>query len=107
MINENGSVIMGAINGSEFIKRLNQLDTEIWLDGKKIEGKISEHPAFKGVLKTKASLYDMQHSPECKDEMTFLSPETGDPVGLSFLQPKTKEDLIRRRKASEHWARRT
>ncbi|RDW17554.1 4-hydroxyphenylacetate 3-monooxygenase, oxygenase component [Oceanobacillus arenosus] len=98
---------MGAINGTDFIKRLNQLDTEIWLDGKKIEGKISEHHAFKGILQTKASLYNMQHDPEIKDEMTFHSPETGDPVGLSFLQPKTKDDLIKRRKASEHWARQT
>ncbi|MBS3681115.1 4-hydroxyphenylacetate 3-monooxygenase, oxygenase component [Ornithinibacillus massiliensis] len=98
---------MGAINGTEFINRLNQLDTEIWLDGKKVEGKISEHPVFKGVLQTKASLYDMQHHPKYKDEMTFLSPETGDSVGLSFLQPKTKDDLLNRRKAAEHWARQT
>ena len=98
---------MGAINGTEFINRINQLNTEIWLDGEKIEGKISEHPAFKGILQTKASLYDMQHNSKFKDEMTFLSPETGDSVGLSFLMPKTKEDLIKRRKVSEHWAKKT
>ncbi|CDO05150.1 4-hydroxyphenylacetate 3-monooxygenase oxygenase component [Oceanobacillus picturae] len=98
---------MGAITGRDFIKRLNQLDTEIWLDGKKVKGEISEHPAFKGILETKASLYDMQHDPKIKEEMTFHSPETGDAVGLSFLQPKTKDDLIKRRKASEHWAKRS
>lgn len=98
---------MGAMNGTDFINRLNKLDTEIWLDGEKVEGKISEHPAFKGIIQSKASLYDMQHDPKFKDEMTFTSKETGDEVGLSFLQPKTKEDLIRRRKASEHWARKT
>lgn len=84
---------MGAINGSDFIKRLDQLDTEIWLDGKKVQGKISQHPAFKGVLRTKASLYNMQHEAEFKDKLTFHSPETGDSIGLSFLQPKTKDDL--------------
>ncbi|SDM64465.1 4-hydroxyphenylacetate 3-monooxygenase, oxygenase component [Sediminibacillus halophilus] len=98
---------MGAINGAEFLNRINSLKTEIWLDGKKIQGKISEHPAFKGILQTKASLYDMQHDPALKDEMTFLSPKTGAPVGLSFLQPKTNEDLIKRRKVSEQWARKT
>ncbi|WP_371069317.1 4-hydroxyphenylacetate 3-monooxygenase, oxygenase component [Sediminibacillus sp. JSM 1682029] len=98
---------MGAIKGAEFLDRINSLKTEIWLDGKKVQGKISEHPAFKGILQTKASLYDMQHDPELKDEMTFFSPNTGDAVGLSFLQPKTKEDLIKRRKVSEHWARKT
>ena len=37
--------------------------------------------------------------------LTFISPVSGEPIGLSFLQPKTKEDLIRRRKMTEHWAR--
>ena len=38
--------MMGIINGKMFIDRLNQLGNEIWLDGEKIEGQISEHPAF-------------------------------------------------------------
>ena len=98
---------MGAINGKDFINRANQLNTEIWFDGNKIEGKISEHPAFKGLLQTKAALYDMQHAPELIDEMTFISPKTGEPIGLSYLQPKTKEDLLKRRRMMEHWARHT
>ncbi|MFL0364377.1 4-hydroxyphenylacetate 3-monooxygenase, oxygenase component [Pseudobacillus sp. 179-B 2D1 NHS] len=98
---------MGAINGKDFISRLDQLNTEIWFDGEKIEGKISEHPAFKGLLQTKASLYDLQCDPHLKEEMTFLSPETKESIGLSYLQPKTKEDLMKRRKMTERWARHT
>ncbi|MDQ0200168.1 4-hydroxyphenylacetate 3-monooxygenase, oxygenase component [Neobacillus ginsengisoli] len=98
---------MGAINGKDFIDRLNQMDTEIWYDGNRIEGKISEHPAFKGLLQTKASLYDLQYDLGIKEEMTYLSPETEEPIGLSYLQPKTKEDLQKRRKMMEHWARHT
>ncbi|TWI55270.1 4-hydroxyphenylacetate 3-monooxygenase, oxygenase component [Halalkalibacter nanhaiisediminis] len=98
---------MGAINGKDLINRLNQLNTEIWFDGEKIEGKITEHPAFKGLLQTKAALYDMQYDPKLKEEMTFISPETGEPIGLSYLQPKTKADLTKRRKMIEHWARHT
>ncbi|SES18962.1 4-hydroxyphenylacetate 3-monooxygenase [Gracilibacillus ureilyticus] len=98
---------MGAINGKDFINRIDQLDTEIWFNGEKISGKISEHFAFKGIIQTKASLYDLQNTLELKDEMTYLSPESGESVGLSYLQPKTKEDLIRRRKMMEHWARHT
>ncbi|MDM5332190.1 4-hydroxyphenylacetate 3-monooxygenase, oxygenase component [Ureibacillus composti] len=98
---------MGAINGKEFINRLNQLNNEIWFNGEKIEGPISEHPAFKGILQSKASLYDLQFDPKIKDEMTYVSPESGEPIGLSFLQPKTKEDLKRRRKMIEHWAKQT
>lgn len=102
-----GSVTMGAINGNEFINRLNKRNTDLWIDGEKLKGKISEHPAFKGVIKTKASLYDLQHNPDLKEEMTFLSPETKEPIGLSYLQPVTKEDLIKRRRMIEHWARYT
>ena len=98
---------MGAINGKEFINRINQLNNEIWLDGKKIEGLISEHPAFKGVILEKAALYDLQLNPEFTSEMTFLSPETGSPIGLSFMQPRSKEDLIRRRKMFGYWAKQT
>src|SRR5689334_11339492 len=98
---------MGIIDGKDFIERLNKMKNEIWLDGKKVKGEISEHPAFKGILKSKASLYDLQNSQDIKNEMTFLSPEKKEPIGLSYLQPKTKEDLKRRRKMIEHWARQT
>lgn len=96
---------MGAINGKDYINRLNQLNNEIWYDGEKIEGLLSEHPAFKGLIKSKAALYDLQHDPKMQDEMTFISPVSGELIGLSYLQPKTKEDLIRRRKMTEHWAK--
>src|SRR3954453_7408365 len=96
---------MGTIKGKDFIERLNKLENEIWYDGEKIKGKISEHPAFKGILKSKASLYDLQNEPELKEEMTFFLPDKEEPIGISYLQPKTKEDLKRRRRMIEHWAR--
>ena len=98
---------MGAIRGKEFIDRLDRLNNEVWFDGERIEGKISEHPAFRGIIQTKASLYDLQYDPEIKGEMTFTSPVSGEPVGISYLQPKTKEDLLKRRKMMERWARHT
>lgn len=96
---------MGAISGKELINRINKLNPEIWFDGKKTEGLLSEHRAFKGIIQSKAALYDLQHQPNIKDEMTFPSPISGETVGLSFLQPKTKEDLKKRRKMMEHWAK--
>lgn len=98
---------MGAINGESYINRLNALNNEIWLDGEKVEGLLSEHPVFKGLIQTKASLYDLQHDPTIIDEMTFVSPLSGKRVGLSYLMPKTKEELIKRRKMMEHWAKHT
>ena len=96
---------MGAINGKEYISRLNRLQNEIWYDGEKVEGPLSEHPAFKGLIRSKAALYDLQHDPNIKEEMTFISPMSGETIGLSYLQPRTREDLIRKRKMTEEWAR--
>ncbi|AXI00376.1 4-hydroxyphenylacetate 3-monooxygenase, oxygenase component [Sporosarcina sp. PTS2304] len=96
---------MGAISGSQFIKRIDHMQTEIWLDGQRIQQPISQHPAFKGIMKTKASLYDLQLVN--LESMTFTSPKTKERVGLSYLQPKTVDDLRRRRNMMEQWARTT
>ena len=39
--------------------------------------------------------------------MTFVPPEGGEPAGLSFIIPRTREDLERRRVMMLHWARAT
>ncbi|MBT2636243.1 4-hydroxyphenylacetate 3-monooxygenase, oxygenase component [Bacillus sp. ISL-26] len=98
---------MGIINGKTFIDRLNGLENEIWFDGQRVGGNISEHHAFKGLLETKSSLYNLQTDENIQDEMTFCLPGKEERAGLSYLQPKTKDDLRRRRKMIEHWARHT
>ena len=49
----------------------------------------------------------MQCDPKLRDEMTYTSPTTGDPVGLSFIQPRTHEELVARRVMMLNWARST
>ena len=39
--------------------------------------------------------------------MTYVSPTTGERVGLSFIMPSTREELERRRVMMLHWARAT
>ena len=96
---------MSAITGKQYIERIDQLQSEVWVDGKRVTGNISEHPAFKGIIKSQAALYDLQNRKELKDVMTYPSPTTGNPVGTSYLQPKTKEELVKRREMVQHWAR--
>ena len=67
------------------------MKAEVWIDGKQVEGNISDHPSFAGVMKSQARLYDLQL--EKMDVMTYSSPKIGEKIGLSFLEPKTKEDL--------------
>jgi 4-hydroxyphenylacetate 3-monooxygenase len=96
---------MPLITGNDYICRIDKLKTNVWIDGDLVAGNISEHPAFKGVMKSQAALYDRQHDTSLKDHMTYQSPSTGDPVGVSYLQPKTKEDLAKRRAMVQQWAK--
>ena len=45
----------------------------VWLDGKRIDDGPS-HPAFPEIINEPAHIYDLQHSGEFQDVMTFLSP---------------------------------
>lgn len=94
-----------AITGKEYIERINKLNSEIWIAGDKVSGNISEHPSFSGVMRSQARLYDLQNDPSKSHFMTYTSPETGNRVGISFLEPKTKEDLALRRLMIQEWAK--
>ncbi|WP_018930503.1 4-hydroxyphenylacetate 3-monooxygenase, oxygenase component [Gracilibacillus lacisalsi] len=92
---------MPAITGEEYRNRIKKRQVALWHNGKKVVN-ILEHPAFKGIINSQATLYDLQHK---KDIMTYPSPVTGDLVGTSYLQPTTMEDLIKRRKMIQQWAK--
>lgn len=94
-----------AISGNQYIERINQLQAELWFDGKPIEGKLSDHKAFSGVIKSQSKLFDMQLEESHINKMTYQSPSSGDRVGVSFMQPKTKEDLEKRRLMIQTWAK--
>lgn len=94
---------MPVITGEEYKRRIDALKSEVWIAGSKVDGKISEHPAFRGVIKSQSELYDLQW--KMKDDMTYTSETTGNALGLSYLIPKTRGDLERRRKMIQHWAR--
>ncbi|GIM46910.1 4-hydroxyphenylacetate 3-monooxygenase oxygenase component [Collibacillus ludicampi] len=96
---------MPAKTGKQYIERVDNAHSVVWIHGEQVKGKISEHPAFKGVMQSQAALYDMQHDKDKQDYMTYISPTTGERVGTSFLQPKTKEDLEKRRMMIQEWAR--
>ena len=95
---------MGARNGKQFLQRFDSTPRELWYGDEKITGTVSEHPAFRGVARSMAALYDMQLKPGLLDSMTYPSPTTGDRVGTSFLQPHTKDDLAKRTAMMKAWA---
>ena len=94
---------MPARTGEEYIAGLRDRPREVWIDGELVKD-VTAHPGLRNGVKAVAALYDMQHDPALREEMTFASPSTGDPVGLSFQIPSSQEDLIRKREMMSHWA---
>ncbi len=95
---------MGARTGQQYLDRINSMRPHVNIDGEVVSENIAEHPAFRNVARTYAKLFDLQHDPKYKDKLTYTSPTSGDPVNVSFLQPKTLEDLERRRAGIQVWA---
>src|SRR5689334_17733795 len=87
--------------GREFLKALKD-DRQIFMDGARIQD-IAGDPRTVGAAQTLVELYDMQHEPALADRMIFASPSGGAPVGLSFIEPRTVDDLIRRREMIKIW----
>ena len=97
---------MPARTGAEYIANLKENGPEVYLHGERVKD-VTTHPALRGGVASLARLYDMQHNPAIRDEMTYVSPTTGDRVGTSFIIPRTMEDLEARRVMMRHWARAT
>ncbi|MDQ7857789.1 MAG: 4-hydroxyphenylacetate 3-monooxygenase, oxygenase component [Armatimonadota bacterium] len=94
---------MGARTGAQFLDGLRAHPPEIWVSGDRVRDPVA-HPAFRNVVRSVAALYDMQHEPALRDEMTYASPSSGERVGLSFLVPRTHDDLVRVRRMMKRWA---
>src|SRR5919199_415749 len=95
---------MGARTGKEFVDKLNPSRRDVQIHGERVTKNLADHPALKGVVRSYAALYDLQHDDDLRATMTYESPSTGDPVGMSFLQPKSVQDVERRRAMMKTWA---
>ena len=94
---------MSARTGEAYITGLKEHPREVWIDGEQVQD-VTTHPALRNGVRSVAALYDMQHDPALREAMTYTSPTTGQPVGLSFLMPQSVADLERRRTMMAHWA---
>lgn len=95
---------MPARKGKDFIEALNNSSRDVQIHGERIEKGLADHPAFKNLTRSYAQLFDMQHDERLRDTLTYESPTSSQRVGMSFLQPETKEDLVRRRTMIKTWS---
>jgi 4-hydroxyphenylacetate 3-monooxygenase len=95
---------MPARTGAQYVEGLARAGTVYEVDGERHTGNAHLYPAFENVVRSYARLFDLQHDPDRAETTTYASPTTGDPVSTAFLQPKTHDDLVRRRRMMEVWA---
>ena len=77
-------------------------DRDISIEGERVKD-IAGDPRFAGGARAMARLMEMQHTPEYTEIMTYDSPDTGDRVGMTHLQPRSRDDVIARNDAIKVW----
>lgn len=87
-------------NGKQFLASIED-KRRFYLEGKVVDS-VHDHPAFRGVAKTIAELYDFSADPA--NDMIFDSPETGAPANKIYMIPRSVDDLRQRREAITRWA---
>ena len=88
-------------NGKQFLDTLSA-EREIYIEGERVKDVISD-PRFSGATKTMAHLMDIQSDPDLSEVMTYNSPTSGDKVGITHIQPQSRDDVIARNDAIKVW----
>jgi len=86
---------MPARTGEQFLKGLRK-PRAVWLDGERVSDVVS-HPKLCGAAHALAEIFDLQHVE--KATCLMPDPETGEPIAVSHMIPKSREDLAKRAKA--------
>ena len=91
----------GPMTGARYVASLKD-NREVWIDGRRVDD-VTTHPSFKDMVHELARVYDAQNSPQYRDEMTCVCPDSGNRISVSWLFPRSAEDLKRKRRNSELW----
>jgi 4-hydroxyphenylacetate 3-monooxygenase len=84
---------MGARTGRQYLDGLRKTHRVVWVGGERIDD-VTTHPELAGAARALAAVYDRQHA--YADECLMPDPETGEPIGLSHMLPRSVADLKRR-----------
>jgi 4-hydroxyphenylacetate 3-monooxygenase len=92
---------MGIRTGKALLDSLRD-GRQVFIDGDRVAD-VTTDPRFAAAAQSLAELYNLQHDPVLIERMTFRSPTSGERVGLSFIEPRSVDDLIRRRDMVKIW----
>lgn len=93
----------GARTGENYRNSLRD-GRRVWYDGREIAD-MTTAPGFRGAVATLAGLYDLQHDPEFRDQMTVEW--EGARISYSFFPPTVREELLAKRRNTEILSERT
>ena len=91
-------LVMPARTGKHYVDSLKALKPVVYLQGRRVKSVVDE-PAFQGPIQAIAELYDLQHDPRYRDFMLYPSPTNSHPVHVGFQIPRSRQELINKRKA--------
>jgi 4-hydroxyphenylacetate 3-monooxygenase len=91
---------MAARTGEQFLRGLAGR-RDLWVGGDKISS-VVDHPALSGAARALAEVFDLQYRQA--DVCLMPDPETGEPINVSHMIPRSREDLQRRHRGLEYVA---
>jgi 4-hydroxyphenylacetate 3-monooxygenase len=84
---------MGARTGEQFLRGLRSTKRELWLEGERVDD-VTAHPALAGAAHALAGVFDRNHA--FADECLIPDPDTGEPINIGNMIPRSVDDLKRR-----------
>jgi 4-hydroxyphenylacetate 3-monooxygenase oxygenase component len=94
---------MAVRGGESYVSGLRAHPKDVWIAGRQVAD-VTQDPALRRPVAATAALYDCQIDQKLRPKMTYRPDDTDDEAGLSFIVPRTREDLVRRREAMRVWA---
>lgn len=91
--------------GDDYLASLDD-GRAVFVDGERIKN-VAEHPLFSAAARSAARLFDLANDDRYREDLTYISPSSGERVLRAYQIPKTLEDIRSKRKASEIWAEST
>jgi aromatic ring hydroxylase len=82
-----------ARDGKQFLERLRHTRRELWLEGQRVDD-VTAHPALAQGAATIAGVFDRQQA--FASECLIPDPDTGIPVNIGHMLPRSVDDLERR-----------
>ena len=84
---------MSARTGAQFLRGLRKRSRHVWMGDERIDD-VTTHPALVGAAQTLAAVFDRQH--QYADECLMADPQSGEPINISHMMPRSIADLKRR-----------